>query len=82
MPIYQCEQCKKGEPFTPIAACEKCGRMALVVNIPMILDIREATEHLSDMVDVVRLVKQSNTTQHKELMHRGRREFHKKGRRV
>ena len=82
MPIYQCDLCEKGEPFTPFAACEKCPRMALVVNIPMILDIKEATEHLNDMADVVRLVKRSKTAQHKELMRLGRQEFCSKGKRV
>ena len=35
--------------------------------------------NVSDMDSVVKMIKRSKTAQHKELMRRGRNEFHKKG---
>jgi len=44
MPIYQCEQCKKGEPYEPFAACETCTS-----HVP-----NPGTSEFENMIDFMR----------------------------
>ena len=57
-------------------------RMRAIINTAHGLVLKQEPEFelrpLHDMGEVIELVKRSKTAQHKELMRKGRREFHKK----
>ena len=57
-------------------------RTHAVIDIAHGLVLKQEREYelepMHDMGEVIELVKRSKTAQHKELMRKGRREFHKK----